>query len=347
MGKMIRIPVLGTAIAVVQDRHGAATKASFIGKAQFESQLFAKVIHKPDYSTGFNEKTQLWENRKTWEEFMELSGEEQVAYDIVPGTGRERKVHEYFGNRKDASKLSGRAYNRLVKAWYYGLYRSNPLLNLGSGLTTNVAAQATAAEAVTLASPSGARINLLFLANAHATGTGATAAAATDIKLGTNDAVVAVAGAQTFISAANSQKYQTVATLTGYGTEAVTEWGLHTSTTLSATTGSPFTATTAASGTVTGTPLTASSSTVQGLQQNIVVAGTTTVYGFITSNTTSVINIPAWYKVADGTAGSTPGSTEAYTLRPILYDRKVFSAINTVSGDTIQFTYQLTVASGN
>lgn len=347
MSKIHRIPLLGTALAfrspvsVAQDRHGSALHSQRMnGKAMFDSQLFAKVINNPDF--------RLMDGRvvKT-KDLDKYSPEELVGKELIEGTGRERAPHEYFGNRKDASRLSGRLYNRLIKAWYWALYRNKTLLDLGSGLTTNVAALATASEAVALASPSAARINLLFLANAHATGTGATAAAATDIKLTTNDAITAVAGAQTLISAANSQKYQTVATLTGYGTEAVVEWGLHTSITLSATTGTPFTATSGVSGTVTGTPLTASSTTVQGLQQNIVVAGTTTVWGFITSNSTSVITIPAWYKTADGTAGSTPGSTEAFTLRPILYDHKVFSAINTVSGDTIQFTYQLTIASGN
>ena len=47
-----------------------------------------------------------------------------------------------------------------------------------------------------------------------------------------------------------------------------------------------------------------------------------------------------------GVIGSTPGSTEAYTLRPVMWDHKVFSAINVVNGDSIQFTYTLTISSG-
>lgn len=221
--------------------------------------------------------------------------------------------------------------------------------DLGSGLVTNVGVLALANEAVTLAAPSGARINTLFLANQHFTGTGVTAAAASDIKIQTisaNGGQTAVAGTQTLVSGANSQKYQTVATISYTGTEAVTEWGLHTSATRTSTTGSPFTATTTTSFTGTGTPYTASSSTVQGLQQSIVEAGTTASWGFVISNTTSVASIPAWYKTADGTAGTTPGSTEAYTIRPIMFDHKVFSAINVVNGDSIQFTYTLTISSG-
>lgn len=221
--------------------------------------------------------------------------------------------------------------------------------DLGSGLVTNVGVLALANEAVTLASPSGARINTLFLANQHFSGKGTTAAAATDIKIetiSTNGGQTAVAGTQSLVSAANAQAYRTVATIAYTGTEAVTEWGLHTSATRTATTGSPFTNCTATTFTGTATPYTASSATVQGLQQSILEAGTTTVWGFVISNTTSVGTIPAWYKTADGTLGSTPGNTETYTIRPILWDHKVFAAINVVNGDSIQFTYTLTVSSG-
>lgn len=220
--------------------------------------------------------------------------------------------------------------------------------DLGSGLVTNLGVLAMAND-FAWAAPSGAAINTLRLAKNHATGTGVTAAAATDIALqtvSTQGGQTPVAGTQVLVSAANLQKYQSVATMSYTGGEAVTEWGLFCSGTLSATTGTPFTATTATSATVTGTPYTASSSTVQGQQQNIVVAGTTTVWGLILSNTNAVLTIPAWYKTADGTAGATPGATEALTLRPVMWDHKVFSAINVVNGDSIQFTYTLTINSG-
>lgn len=226
--------------------------------------------------------------------------------------------------------------------------------DLGSGLVTNVGATALANEAVTLASPSGARINTLFLSNQHFSGTGTTAASALDFKIqtiSTNGGQTAVAGTQTWINTMAVPKYQTVATIAYTGTEAVTEWGLFTSSTLSATTGTPFTATTATTFTATGTPFTASSSTVQGLQQQLVIPGTTTVIGLIQSNTTSVGTLTnngttGWFTQAAMTNGSTPGSTEAYTLRPVMWDHKVFSAINVNNGDSIQFTYQLTVSSG-
>ncbi len=82
--------------------------------------------------------------------------------------------------------------------------------DLGSGLVTNVGVLAMANDFAWSAS-----LNLatLALANYHASGTGATAAAATDIALQTSAGPSPVAGTQTLVSAANLQKYQSVATL--------------------------------------------------------------------------------------------------------------------------------------
>lgn len=218
--------------------------------------------------------------------------------------------------------------------------------DLGSGLVTNVGVLAMAND---FAWSAQLNLSTIGLANQHAWGTGATAAAATDIACQTLAApttTAAVAGAQTLISAANLQKYQSVATIVSGGTLAITEWGLHSLGALTAATGSPFTATSAASWTDTGSAQTASSATVRGLQQTIVVPGTTAVWGLNLSNTTHVGTIPAWYKVSDGTLGSTPGGTETFVIKPVLWDHKVFSAINVVLGDSIQFTYTLTVTSG-
>lgn len=221
---------------------------------------------------------------------------------------------------------------------------SDGAIDLGSGLVTNVGVTALANDFAWAQN-----CQTLKLANYHAVGTGTTAAAATDLQLQTPaspTASTAQVGTQSLISAANLQKYQTVSTFNFGASEAITEWGLHTAAALSATTGSPFTATSATGATVTGTPYTASSTTAQGEQQLIVKAGTTTVYGLITSNTTSQLVIPAWYTVAGGTAGSTPGATEAFTLLPVMLDHKVFAAVNVSSGDSLQVTYDLTIASG-
>jgi hypothetical protein len=219
-------------------------------------------------------------------------------------------------------------------------------VELGSGTVTNVGVTSLANDAF-WASPSGAAVNTLKLANNHATGTGTTASAATDIALQTAaapTATTASAGMPTLVSAANSQIYQTVATLSYTSTLAITEWGLFSATALSASTGTPFTSTSGAGGVVTGTPLTASSTTVQGQQGLIIVSGL--VYGLVLTNTTSGVVIPAWYKVADGTAGSTPSGTAAFTFQPVMLDHLVFAAINVVNGSTITFTFQLTCSSG-
>ena len=268
------------------------------------------------------------------------------AFNVkIPGLGR-----VMFTRDSGEAVRTSREYfsTNLVAEHRDGDDRIKHVHDLGSGLTTNVGALSLAND-WNWASPSGAAINTLKLQNFHAVGTGTTAAAATDIALQTlasPTTTTAVTGTQSLVSAANSQQYRTVATVNFTSTLAITEWGLHNAATLSATTGTPFTATTATTATVTGTPLTASSTTVQGQQQMVVKAGTTASYGFVLSNTTSVFTFPAWYKVADGTAGTTPGATEAYTIIPCMWDHKVFSAINVVNGDSIVFTYTLTVNSG-
>lgn len=229
-------------------------------------------------------------------------------------------------------------------------------INLGSGLVTNVGVLALANDG--LWTVTNAPNNLFHFLKYHASGTGTTAPAATDIKLQTasaNGGQTPMAGTQVLVSAANAQKYQSVATISYTGTEAVTEWGffaydsaLPTTSNLSDATGSPFTAGSTTSGTVTATPLTASSTTAMGQQMSIFenTGNATPSWGLVTSNTTSVVTVPAWYKVSDGTAGATPANTNTYVIRPIMWDHKVFSAINVVTGDSIQYTYTLTVSSG-
>lgn len=220
--------------------------------------------------------------------------------------------------------------------------------DLGSGLVTNIGVLALAND-MNWASPSAAAVNLFKLLKYHATGTGATAAAATDYKLqtvSTQGGQTPVAGTQVFTPADNLQKIVSVATVSYTGGEAVTEWGFFNRSTLTDTTGTPFTATSATSGTVTGTPLTASSTTVQGQQQYVLNTTTTPRIGLITSNTTGVFTIPGWLVDTTGATGSTPGATEAFSTRPVMWDHKVFSAINVANGDSIQFTYSLTISSG-
>lgn len=231
-------------------------------------------------------------------------------------------------------------------------YRHGKLLgrrDLGTGAVTNAGVTAMAND-FAWAGPSGAPINTLALAKYCASGTGTTAAAATDISLQTWDSIAPVAGTQALVSAANSQSYRVTCTISYTGTEAVTEFGLFTNGTLSATTGTPWTGGSATTGIATGTPYTASSSTAQGEQQFIFVDTTKSpnIYGLALSNTTSTVTVPAWYKVTDGTAAGTfPANADALVIRPVMLDHKVFSAVNVSSGDSIQWQYTLLLQSGN
>lgn len=222
--------------------------------------------------------------------------------------------------------------------------------DLGSGLVTNVGVTSMAND-FAWASPNPA-INILRLANWVATGIGTVADAATDIALGSLAAPTtanAVSGVQSLVSAANSQTFKQVTTINYTSSLAITEWGLHTAQVLSATTGTPFTAGTATTGTVTGTPYTASTATIQGEQQ-LIVQDTTAAspfYGLITSNTTSVLTVPAWYLVTTGAlSGVNPVNADALLIKPVLWDRKKFAAINVNNLDSIQFTYTVLINSG-
>ena len=280
---------------------------------------------------------------------LRLPGLGRVLLTRDPGEGR-LLAREWF-----ASQLSARHYD--------GDGRLVHVHDLGSGLVTDVGVLSMANDFAWPA-PSAGAINILRIANNHATGTGATAAAVTDIKLqtpSTNGGQTMVAGTQSLIAASTAgtgttgtQKYQTVATINYTGSEAVTEWGLLGNlgaiggTALSSATGSPFTAGSATSGTVTATPLTASTTTVQG-QANTLFENTNATrvsWGLVTANTTSVITVPAWYKTADGSAGTAPVNADTYVVRPVLWDHRVFAAINVNNGDSIQFTYQLVINQG-
>jgi hypothetical protein len=259
--------------------------------------------------------------------------------------------------RKDAALHSGGlCFGTNLRADLFHGGKWQGFRDLGSGLVTNVGVMALANDP--LWTPTNAPNSVLRAAKYHASGTGVTAAAATDIKLQTasgNGGQTPVAGTQAMISAANSQQYRTVATINYTGNEAVTEWGLlayastlPAVTNLSDATGSPFTAGSATTGTVTATPLTASSASAMGQQMSIFerTSGTNLSYGLVTSNTTGVVTVPAWYLVASGLAGQAPANTETYVIRPVMWDHKVFSAVNVANGDSIQFTYTLTINSG-
>lgn len=253
--------------------------------------------------------------------------------------------------------MSGMAFGTNLKADFFtkGIWQGSK--DLGSGLVTNIGVLALAND-MNWASPATA-VNVFKLLKYHATGIGVTAAAATDFKIQTPSAAggqTPVAGTQVFTpdQAATTQKIVSVATIAYTGTEAVTEWGFFNRATLgdaAVAADSPFTAVTALLATGTGTTLTASSTTVQGDSQYVLEAQTTARIALILSNSTSAYTIATggnngWLVSSTGIVGSAPGGTETFKKRALMWDHKQFAAINVVNGDSIQFTYSLTVSSG-
>jgi hypothetical protein len=230
---------------------------------------------------------------------------------------------------------------------------STRTFDLGSGKVTNVGVMAMSYDWQWAQNA-----QTLKLANYHACGIGTTPEAQTDIALQTPaypTTATAVTGTQATVTAANSQTYESIATI-NFTTipsppTAVTEWGLFSAAALSAATGSPATAVSATTLTATATPYAASSGSVQGQQQHIVKTGTTASYGLIISNTTSILTLASnvtpfgWWKVSDGTVGTQPGGTEAFAILPVMWDHKTFTAISVNNGDAIQFTYTLVINS--
>lgn len=219
--------------------------------------------------------------------------------------------------------------------------------DLGSGLVTNVGVNLMAND---FTWAGGATLKQM---NYHAIGTGSTAAAASDYYLQTANGATSISGStngymtgtQSYVS---PNQYKTVSTFTFTGSIAVTEWGLFDSN--ASNFSGTATATSSTSLTNTGATFT---TTGNGLQCWSVEANasaintpTTTAMGQVASNTGTVLTLlGGWLTLANASA-STPSGTTSYVVYPSMWDHKVFSAINVVSGDSIQFTYTLTCQSG-
>lgn len=226
--------------------------------------------------------------------------------------------------------------------------------DLGSGLVTNCGVNIMANDFTWV---NGATLKQM---NFQLSGTGTTAAAAPDVFCQTPIASGSLTGStngyftgvQTYTS---PNKWQNVATFNYNATLAVTEWSLHmtNAATLSRTsagaapTNNTFTDT-GATFTTAGQGLAAYSIEINAA---IINTPTTTVMGQILSNSATVLTLQgpsasaAWLTLANAVA-SVPGATVAYQVFPTAFDHKVFSAINVNAGDSIQFTYILTINSG-
>lgn len=208
--------------------------------------------------------------------------------------------------------------------------------DFGSGLVTNAGVDMMAYDWNWASNT-----QTLKIQNNHGSGTGTTAAAVGDMTLQTANGTAATAGAQ---SVTQPNIYKTVATLSYGSTLAITEWGLFMNATLSGATG--------ASGTNTSTTATTLADTGKTWTVNqwagySVYCSGTPAFGMILSNTATVLTIGQWNTPATNALATTPTSGSAtYLITPTMWDHKVFTAINVLNGDSIQFTYSLTITSG-
>jgi hypothetical protein len=268
------------------------------------------------------------------------------------GAGRLLIAHE---SRDGAAMHAGAMFTGHLRADLFRCGKHQGHRDLGSGLVTNIGTLALAGDSQW---PQTSIVTNLFkLLKYHASGKGVTAATIHNIKIETDSTVggqTPIAGTQVFThdQTGTVQKWVSIATIAYTGAEAVTEWGIFNASTLLLTpSGTPLTAVSANTFTGTGSVYTASAAGVLGLSQAVIETTTTPRYGLITSNTTNVGTLSfgaasGWMVSTTSVIGSTPGGTEAITLKPVMWDHKVFSAINVANLDSIQFTYTLTISSG-
>jgi len=237
----------------------------------------------------------------------------------------------------EAILTSGQMFDSNLKAQHIRGGRIIDERDLGSGVVTNAGVNRMARDWF-WANGS----NTLEIMLDMASGTGATAAAVGDTSVQTAASTTAVAGTQSTVS---PNILQVVGTLSYGSSLAITEWILIHDT---LTTGQSFGST----GTVTFTSTTATTGTVSGATWTVDAwkgynAFVTSVpaMGLILSNTSTVLTVDRWNTPSTNATATTPGNVGCVIL-PTMWDRKVFSAINVINGDSIQFTYQLTITSG-
>lgn len=231
--------------------------------------------------------------------------------------------------------------------------------DLGSGVVTNIGVTALANDSNWTAETA-EPLNTLNVCKFIDWGTGATGAAQTDWKLqtpseneaGKKEAVAVTSSMLKFASTGNAKIIITgklEANLAG--PTAITEWGLFSAAKIegeakkAATAAGLTSLTDTAKLVVPGS--TASAAKVRGAQQYVVEATEAeVVYGLILKNTTEVATIPGWVKNAAAETGATPSATTKYTIKPVMWDHRVFSAINVEKGNQIEFPYELTIEGG-
>lgn len=231
--------------------------------------------------------------------------------------------------------------------------------DLGSGVVTNIGVTALANDSNWVAETA-EPLNTLNVCKYVNWGTGVTAAATTDWKLqtqaeneaGKKEAVAASSSVLKFLATGNA-KIIVTATLEANlaGPTAITEWGLFSSKkTEGLAAAKAATATSATSltdsGALGGAPAESKAKARGATNEVIWAEKTESVYGLITKNKTTEVTIPGWVKNATAEAGTTPEATTKYIIYPVMWDHRVFSAINVEKGNKIEFPYELEIKSG-
>lgn len=259
----------------------------------------------------------------------------------VPGLGR-----LFFTRDQGESMLFGGNYlvSRLGAVHRDAKGRVIKEYDFGSGSTTYWLSLGLANEWVSAANSSCLK-NLTYMAS----GTSSTAVNNWDYQLNTEVSPVTSTITPTVAAVASSTGIATlqwVGTCSYTSTNSIQEWGLFAG---GGTVGSQYNTSTDTFTGTTATPGTSPSWSVNTWAgQYIVLVGGTPVVGFITSNSATALTVsPGWVNgTSAGGIGTTPSSNTAMNIYPLMSDHKEFSAINVVNGDSIQFTYTLTINAG-
>lgn len=220
--------------------------------------------------------------------------------------------------------------------------------DMGSGLVQCNLVQGLAADQLGTSTNKAAPI----LANSGTkmwSGTGSTVNSY-DFQLATTAGPISGAVTTTPSTATVNSVLTYVGTIAYTTTLAITEWGLFNASTTQGSTSVSTVNTSTSTGTSASTWSVAPTGINSWAGYVAVVTGTP-VGGFILSNSTattsSLITINGWYNLTSGGGGgSTPTSNSTINIYPLMSDHKTFAAINVVNGDSIQFTYTLTINSG-
>lgn len=231
--------------------------------------------------------------------------------------------------------------------------------DLGSGMVTNIGVTALANDSNWFANTTEnlATFNTQKFMN---WGTGTTAAAATDWRLktqseneaGKKEAAAVTSSVLKFLATGNAKLIVTGTLEQNLaGPTPITEWGLFSAAKTEGTVSTAATGATATSLTDTvkfAAPGNAESKKdARGAQQFVVWAEKAEeVYGLVLSNTLTIATIPGWVKNAAAEAGGTPEATSKYRFFPVMWDRRVFAAINVEKGNKVEFPYELQITSG-